>query len=73
MAVLVKIPTVKPAPTPMGMRTENHTQSAMPLTIFRVCTFPTFCRKIRINFEGKVTNNREKLDFNLKQEILNIN
>ena len=35
MAVLVQIPTAKPAPTPVGMRTGNHTHSATPLTIFR--------------------------------------
>ncbi len=36
MAVLVQIPTVKPAPNFVGMRTDNHTQSATPLTIFCV-------------------------------------
>lgn len=35
MAVLVQIPTVKPAPNLVGMRTENHTQTATPLTIYR--------------------------------------
>ncbi len=32
MAVLVQIPTVKPAPKPMGMRTGKHTYSATPHT-----------------------------------------
>ncbi|MGF7140044.1 hypothetical protein FHS86_002367 [Roseimarinus sediminis] len=35
MAVLVQISTIIPAPNIVGMRTENHTQSATPLTIFR--------------------------------------
>ena len=41
MAVSVQIPTVKPAPNLMGMRTGKHTHSATPHTSGRCGAFPT--------------------------------
>jgi hypothetical protein len=38
MAVLVQIPTVCPAPKPVGTRTGKRTHSATPHTISRCCT-----------------------------------
>jgi hypothetical protein len=53
MAVSVQIPTVKPAPKPVGMRTGKHTQSATPHTIFRHAELQPlrkyFIVKIKIN------------------------
>jgi hypothetical protein len=39
VAVLVQIPTVKPAPKPVGMRTGKHTQSATPHTSGRCAAY----------------------------------